>query len=496
MSTFELQARKKTDAPGPSRDEARRTAAGPGRLWQSLAYHAAPTESAPIQAKLAVGPADGPLELEADAVAERLAGGASPARAPSVGAAAAPEVTPSVATRLSGSTSRGASLPEVERAYFEPRLGRPLGDVRVHADSEAATLADALGAEAFTRGSHVYFAAGRYAPQAAPGRRLLAHELAHVTQQAGRGAAAGIQRTPADDAKAVAKQAHAALTAATVDKPALFTALGTPGRDATKVAAAKAAYKTEYGNELEVALAAALKDDDLAHAMFLLNAPPPATTAHADVTVDKAGTEAHKAKADGGDVSVHTDVEYTKSDGTKRTDGFSIGYAGAGSADTRVMQFIWSEIVATQPDKTETHVDKKGIVTTNGTMDLTVDPAKPAYKVDSAKADNPYYESGGLSNRTAGGTTTFDRPSEFSDLIAKQFDAGATKVVERDHFDDYVIKGYKTVYHVSLVVEWIYTSKAASTRKTKFISGDAPAALPKAVKAALVKDYPKFDYVQ
>jgi Domain of unknown function (DUF4157) len=56
--------------------------------------------------------------------------------------------------------------------------------VRVHADSKAAASAQMIGAHAYTSGSHVVFA-GNYSPNTDSGRRLLAHELAHVVQQAG-----------------------------------------------------------------------------------------------------------------------------------------------------------------------------------------------------------------------------------------------------------------------------------------------------------------------
>jgi hypothetical protein len=54
------------------------------------------------------------------------------------------------------------------------------GQVRVHADSEAATSANA---RAFAVGSDLVFAPGQYDPATVSGRRLLAHELAHVVQQ-------------------------------------------------------------------------------------------------------------------------------------------------------------------------------------------------------------------------------------------------------------------------------------------------------------------------
>jgi hypothetical protein len=65
--------------------------------------------------------------------------------------------------------------------------------VTIHRDAPAAESAAALGATAFTFGSEVFFAAGRYAPETPSGRMLLAHELAHVTQQ-GAGGEPSIQR--------------------------------------------------------------------------------------------------------------------------------------------------------------------------------------------------------------------------------------------------------------------------------------------------------------
>jgi hypothetical protein len=58
-------------------------------------------------------------------------------------------------------------------------------NVRIHRDAEAAASAAAVRARAYTVGSDVVFARGAYAPGSAAGRRLLAHELTHVVQQAG-----------------------------------------------------------------------------------------------------------------------------------------------------------------------------------------------------------------------------------------------------------------------------------------------------------------------
>jgi pyrrolidone-carboxylate peptidase len=68
---------------------------------------------------------------------------------------------------------------------MEQRLGHDFGQVRVHTDAAAARSASDVQARAYTVGSHVVFAAGRYQPATDRGRHLLAHELTHVVQQGG-----------------------------------------------------------------------------------------------------------------------------------------------------------------------------------------------------------------------------------------------------------------------------------------------------------------------
>ncbi len=93
-------------------------------------------------------------------------------------------VAPAAITQIIRSRQgRGESLPNPTRRFFESRLGTSFRRVRVHADTTAASLNDALGARAFTVGNDVFFARGAYSPASAGGRHLLAHELVHVLQQ-------------------------------------------------------------------------------------------------------------------------------------------------------------------------------------------------------------------------------------------------------------------------------------------------------------------------
>jgi len=89
--------------------------------------------------------------------------------------------------------SSGTTLDTSTRAFMEGRFGYNFADVRVHADGQAAASARAVGARAYTVGTHVVFGTGEYTPQSEGGRHLLAHELTHVVQQDG-GAAQRVQR--------------------------------------------------------------------------------------------------------------------------------------------------------------------------------------------------------------------------------------------------------------------------------------------------------------
>src|SRR5262245_10302691 len=80
--------------------------------------------------------------------------------------------------------SSGHPLRSETREFFEPRFGRDFSSVRVHTDDAAAASAQAISARAYTYGQHIVFGPGQFSPATDAGRRLLAHELVHVAQQA------------------------------------------------------------------------------------------------------------------------------------------------------------------------------------------------------------------------------------------------------------------------------------------------------------------------
>jgi len=174
----------------------------------------------PIQTKLVVGRHDDAYEQEADRVAAQVvsmpaarAGGERPAgiragsapaairRACAACAAAkkdedehviraksggghAPTPTPEFGERLGAARGGGRPLAAGERSFFEPRFGHDFSRVRVHTGETAAHMARSIDARAFTSGQDIFVGAGQYDPSSERGRKLMAHELTHVVQQA------------------------------------------------------------------------------------------------------------------------------------------------------------------------------------------------------------------------------------------------------------------------------------------------------------------------
>ena len=86
------------------------------------------------------------------------------------------EVSSDTEFRIRSGGSAGQPLPGPTRAFFEPRFGRDLGDVRVHSGPDAVQLNEDVQAHASTHGSHIWLGSG-LSPQPS---HVLAHELAHV----------------------------------------------------------------------------------------------------------------------------------------------------------------------------------------------------------------------------------------------------------------------------------------------------------------------------
>lgn len=111
-------------------------------------------------------------EMKAASVAQRKPDGQS-------GAA----VSPGLSSRIGQSSGKGKALPRKTLGDMHAAFGHDFTGVNIHADQDAAAMNKELGAQAFTHGEDIFFNNGKYNPDTAEGKRLLAHELTHVVQQ-------------------------------------------------------------------------------------------------------------------------------------------------------------------------------------------------------------------------------------------------------------------------------------------------------------------------
>jgi hypothetical protein len=153
------------------------------------------------------------------------------------GEVAAPEIVGDVLR------SPGCPLDFGSRAFMESRFAHDFSHVRVHTDARAAESARAVQASAYTVGKDIVFGANQYAPSTHVGRRLLAHELAHVVQQSAPaatgpllvGAASAPEEREADGAAAAALSPGPPARVSQHAAPAVARDLSLPGEPETAV---------------------------------------------------------------------------------------------------------------------------------------------------------------------------------------------------------------------------------------------------------------------
>jgi hypothetical protein len=94
--------------------------------------------------------------------------------------------------------SPGHALDKETKSLMEKRFGYDFTNVKIHNDADSHQSSSGIHALAYTHGDHIVFGAGQYQPQTNSGKKLLAHELTHVIQQAN-GKNSSIQKaTPPD----------------------------------------------------------------------------------------------------------------------------------------------------------------------------------------------------------------------------------------------------------------------------------------------------------
>jgi hypothetical protein len=97
---------------------------------------------------------------------------------------------PDVSQRVAQPGS-GRPIPDGLRAFMEPRFGRDFSAVRIHDSAQDRQAARRIGARAFTHREHIWIGPG----ESVEDRKLLAHELTHVVQQAAPGPSRALERS-------------------------------------------------------------------------------------------------------------------------------------------------------------------------------------------------------------------------------------------------------------------------------------------------------------
>ena len=169
-----------------------------------------------VQAKLAIGAVDDPLEHEADRVADQVMSMPETIPVASSGVSSIQRkcadceeekehiqrkplasfiqrketsggITASegVSQQIQASKGGGHSMDGSTQSFMQSRFGADFSGVKIHTGGEAIQMNRELNAKAFTVGKDIYFNDGQYQPNSEEGKRLLAHELVHTVQQEG-----------------------------------------------------------------------------------------------------------------------------------------------------------------------------------------------------------------------------------------------------------------------------------------------------------------------
>ena len=99
------------------------------------------------------------------------------------GASSSGAVGGDVQSAIRSKTTGGEQLSPDVRGHMESRFDADFSNIRIHKDSESASLNNQLSARAFTYQNHIFFSRDQYQPGNSAGQHLLAHELTHTIQQ-------------------------------------------------------------------------------------------------------------------------------------------------------------------------------------------------------------------------------------------------------------------------------------------------------------------------
>jgi hypothetical protein len=193
----------------------------------------------------------------------------------------------------------------------------------------------------------------------------------------------------------------------------------------------------------------------------------------------------------GSGVTVGTDTGYLIS-GHTRPSGFSFSYAGPDQDKANWLQFVWREILVSQPGRPDNMPLDKPLATTGGSYRLTLDRAAPVYNTDAGSKNPPFYPT---VNATGEAATMYDHPGALDKLVHEQFDLGARRVISRAHFDSFLVVDDAVRYHVKLDIEWSFARPRDTPRVYTIGASKAATELPALIRARLHEQFPAFKHI-
>ncbi len=232
-------------------------------------------------------------------------------------------------------------------------------------------------------------------------------------------------------------------------------------------------------------------------------------------TITKRGKEEHQGKVGGpgyakegptaGGVTVRTDEDVEKADGTKVPNVIALEYSGASSKDSHWLQFVWHELSAETPRGHEVIGGDGPSIT--GPKPFTTSPSKPLWWVDTAPGGNPFYDAAGASIRDNSSLTMLDSPGVTDPGNGSPFSLkpDATSMVSTLHFDTYLIQNNRAAYRVAYVATAGYkpgpgdpTTSDPIQAKVDYtvLKGEPVIGLPNTFVAILRRDFPRFSKVR
>lgn len=238
------------------------------------------------------------------------------------------------------------------------------------------------------------------------------------------------------------------------------------------------------------------------NAGFWQNEMPGVKSANRRQVTNPGDTPLGQTPVPGGHAWASHNVDFIKQGNNgpvKQTGGFTFNYEGAteNAAQSQWIQFISIKMIET--------VDNQDRPVNDGDarVQFTISDDDPQYGVDYSENNSPFYPPS-FKTETEQQTRTHmamvDDPLPSVGTIRERIEQGATRIVETDTFDTFLIQNGQVVYHGKLRV--IFTCDASQnvqdhpiTKHSEIMSSAAANSLPQKMRETLHQRYPQFNQI-